>query len=253
MASIGDMLKNPKQRKRILIGGAAGGLLLLLFVYLRNKNSSSSSQQGSASATDAAAIDPNTGLPYASELASLQQNGYSSGIDPNTGIPYSEELSAAGYGSGAGGGGGVSSPGNTTASGPFSLGNVDPGSSTGLTYAQEIAGLFPSSESTSAPTPAAASPAPVTINLTSTPGGTAGNGATTAAAPNTPSRSPSQPPGPTGFTDAATTPIATQIADVKSGLNTPNQLGAQAAKVYAAGDTTEAQYEHGAAVKAGAG
>ena len=45
--------------------------------------------------TGSGAIDPNTGQPYASELAAAQAGA----IDPSTGVPYSQEASGSSVGS----------------------------------------------------------------------------------------------------------------------------------------------------------
>jgi hypothetical protein len=115
--------KGKKKTKPIVIIGGVGAAVLFYYLYSKHQANTASSSTGSS------AIDPATGVPYADETGSAA-------IDPATGVPYASELANAENGS-AGTSGGTTT-GTTTSSDPFQ--SVDPTSSSGETYDEEIAG-----------------------------------------------------------------------------------------------------------------
>jgi hypothetical protein len=107
--------KGKKKTKPLIIVAGVGAAVLVYYLYSKHQANTA------ASSATTGAIDPATGVPYADET------GYNA-IDPSTGVPYSEEV---------GSNGSTTSTGTTTSSDP--LQTVDPNSSSGETYAQEIA------------------------------------------------------------------------------------------------------------------
>ncbi len=112
--------KGKKKTKPAVI--AAGVIAAVVVYYLYSKHQANTA----ASSATTGAIDPATGVPYADETGS-------NAIDPSTGVPYSSEVGSSGSGG--------TSTGTTTSSDPLQA--VDPNSSSGQTYAQEIAAADP--------------------------------------------------------------------------------------------------------------
>jgi hypothetical protein len=202
-----------KLPKPVLFGGAAvviGGVY-----YFKKKQAATAAATASAPTNTTGGTDPATGQSYASELAAAQANG---------GAGYASNGYGGGYDAGSGSSGidptDLASIISAIAPNGVNQGGVNNGAS---------------ATDPNAATPAATSPVGGGAPSTAVPG------VITAPAP-TYAPTPTAAPSLLTTAQMAALPIEQQIADVAAGKAAASSLGSNAQKVYAAGDSTLAQY-----------